>query len=193
MSFNAQVAGTSTHNKSQMSTNPILNTETTRQKGPFTGTIPSLPLVNAVESKIPTELLFLSLEYGTRTQINSQGVLNATALALSQVVIQNIQGMSAPGVVALQFEGGGSDYSLTPKTLHNLNNVQDNVLFFYYDNNAAKVLQAGFGGNFITIWEKRSAGDLKTVKVNLIDITTGNNLQFDNVYLWCIVSSHVWQ
>lgn len=190
MSFNAQLAGQQQDVRSL--NNPILNVPTTRTKGQGTGTIQSLPLVNAVAAKIPTQLLFLSVPYRTNAQFNNQGLANATSIGLSQLLITNIQGAAGAGVLALEFDNPHSN-SLQTKTLHNLDNIHSDVLFFYYDNNPASILQGAFGGDFVTIWERRSSADVKWIKLKLIEVATGTELQYDNVYLWLTASTHTWQ
>jgi hypothetical protein len=190
MSFNAQVNGQRQDDRAI--NNPILNVATTRTKGQGTGVIPSLPLVNSVTAKVPTQLLFLSIPYRTQTQINSQGIANATSIGLSQILMTGITGASGPGVVAVEFDSAHSD-SLQPKTLHNLDNVHNNVLFFYYDNNAGQILQAAFGGDYVTVWERRSADNVKWAKLKLIEVSTGTELQYTDAFLWMTSSSHTWQ
>jgi len=168
--------------------NPLLNETSVRQKGAGTGTLPAQPLVN-YQTKNPVTPVFFQVDYNTTAHVPF--VNGASTVGLTQIIVTGINFNSA-GVLAVVFDGA-ADYSLSTNTVHNLNNVPNESLFLYFDNNTEKLGVISFGGEAIVLWQKRTSQDFRQVRLRLIDISTGNQVPYTNMFLWLLANTNVWQ
>lgn len=170
----------------------MLNNTSLYQRGAHTGDIPILPLVNTgKQPKGPSKQLFLSVSNGERTQINAD-IENVKSIELQQLVIDGISGISASGVLALEFESGTA--CLSAKIEHNLNNVGGNCIIFYYTDSVAKTGVVSFAGDPVVLWQNRGSKDLRhTGRLTLRRISDGAQLSYTSINMWLIMNTNTWQ
>jgi hypothetical protein len=184
MSFNTQLQQV----LSGSLNNPVVNTSTTNVKGPHTGTLPSQPQL-VYQTKTPVVQVFLKVPYNTSQQLNSD-LEAVTTIGLTQIMFTNV-GIGSNTPLAIVFDTDSSN-SLSTKTVHNLSSVPRNSLFAYYPNAADKLCVASFGGEPVIVWQKRGSEDVRHVRFRLQDLN-GNNVTYDNCFVWMVASTHLWQ
>lgn len=164
------------------------------QQRAHVGKLPGQPLTVA-ESKKPIIPVFFQVtgaEYGFSTATLNKEIQNVVTVGLAKIVITGLQVSSNGNIAyALQIESSGMSNHLRAKTIHSFPNLNDHVLFFDY-NFSGNLIQ-DYLGEPALIWQTREAGNLKDIKIALVDTNTGLPVTFTNAYLWLYVQTLNWQ